>query len=109
MATRAPQIATVAGGALTMYNAAAADKVSGVTSELPMIVNNTTAGAVTLTVTPPGTTGYNVANPAKVWTIPVGFYRLRLLPTFRDPADSNLISLTWSATPGSTLTFTVVG
>lgn len=109
MATRAPQVATVAGGVLTMYTAAAADKVSGVTRETRMIVNNTTAAPVTLTVTPPGTTGYGVANPPKPWTIPVGFYELLLLPSMRNPADSNLISLAWSATPGSTLTFAVLG
>ncbi|WP_214327847.1 hypothetical protein [Nonomuraea sediminis] len=109
MATRAPQVATVAGSALTMYQAAAADKVSGVTRETRMIVSNTTAGPVTLTVTPPGTTEYAVAKPNKVWTIPVGMYELLLLPTFRDPQDSNLISLSWSATPGATLTWAVIG
>ncbi|MFI6813770.1 hypothetical protein ACIBG7_15220 [Nonomuraea sp. NPDC050328] len=108
MPTRAPQPSTVAGGALTMHNAAADDKVSGITRETTLIVNNATAGAVTLTVTPPGTTGYGVANPPKPWNIPVGFYRLRLLPGFRDPADSNLIELGWSATPGSTLTWAVL-
>jgi hypothetical protein len=102
-------MATVDGGALTFYNAASGDKVSGVTRELLMIVNNGTAGAVTLTITPPGTTNYNVNNPAKPYTLPVGFYKLRLLPSFRDPEDSNLITLGWSATPGSTLTWTVIG
>ncbi|MEU7741980.1 hypothetical protein [Nonomuraea sp. NPDC049158] len=109
MATRAPQVATVAGGVLTMYNAAAADKVSGVTKPTRMIVNNATAAPVTLTVDPVGNNEYGVANPPKVWTIPVGFYFLDLLPTFRDPADTNLVSLAWSATPGSTLTWAAVG
>lgn len=109
MATRAPQVATVAGGVLTMHNAAAADKVSGVTREMRVIVNNATAAPITLTVDPVGNNAYGVANPAKVWTVPIGFYELLLLPSFRDPADSNLVSLAWSATPGSTLTFAVVG
>lgn len=109
MATRAPQIATVAGGVLTMYNAAAADKVSGVTKPMRMIVNNATAAPITLTVDPPGNNEYGVANPAKPWTIPIGYYELLLLPSFRDPADTNLVSLAWSATPGSTLTFAVLG
>ncbi|MEU7861199.1 hypothetical protein [Nonomuraea sp. NPDC049141] len=109
MATRAPQVATVAGGVLTMYNAAAADKVSGVTKPTRMIVNNATAAPITCTVDPPGTTDYGVATPAKVWTIPVGFYEFLLLPSFRDPADSSLVSLAWSATPGSTLTWAAVG
>jgi hypothetical protein len=108
MPTRAPQPATVAGGALTLHNAAADDKVSGITREMTMIVNNTTAGTVTLGVTPPGTTQYGVANPVKEWTLPVGFSRLKLLPGFRDPEDSQLITLDWSATPGSTLTWAVV-
>lgn len=108
MPTRAPQVATVAGGALALSNAAADDKVSGVTSETVVIVNNTTAGAVTLGVTPVGSTGYGVALPEKTWSIPVGFYRLRLLPSMRDPEDSLLIALEWSATPGSTLTWAAV-
>ncbi|MFI6299546.1 hypothetical protein ACIBEJ_48685 [Nonomuraea sp. NPDC050790] len=108
MPTRAPQVATVAGGVLTLSNAAADDKVSGVTSETVVIVNNTTAAPVTLGVTPSGTTGYGVALPEKEWTIPVGFYRLRLLPSMRDPEDSYLVALQWSATPGSTLTWAAV-
>ncbi|MFB4285702.1 hypothetical protein ACBJ59_61320 [Nonomuraea sp. MTCD27] len=108
MPTRAPQAATVAGAALSMHNAAADDKVNGVTREMTMLVNNATAGTVTLTVTPPGTTNYGVANPAKPWTIPVGMFRLKLLPSFRNPSDSNLVTLGWSATPGSTLTWAVI-
>lgn len=109
MATRAPQVATVNGSALTMHQAAAADKVSGVTRPTRMIVNNTTAASVTLTIDPPGNTEYDVANPAKPYTIPVGVWDVLLLPSFRNPADSNLISLDWSATPGVTLTFAVIG
>lgn len=109
MATRAPQVATVNGGALTMHNAAAADKVSGITNPTRMIVNNTTAGAVTLTIDPPGNTQYDVANPAKPYTLAIGISQVLLLPSFRDPADSNLIALAWSATPGATLTFAVLG
>lgn len=109
MATRAPQGTTVDGATLTMHNAAAADKVSGVTRPTRMIVNNATAGAITLTVTPPGTTGYNVANPAKPWTLAVGISHILLLPSMRDPEDSSLISLAWSATPGATLAFAVLG
>jgi hypothetical protein len=108
MPTRAPQVATVAGGALTLSTAAADDKVSGVTAETVLIVNNATAGAVTLGVTPAGTTDYGVALPEKEWTIPVGFYELRLLPGMRDPEDSYLIALAWSATPGNTLTWAAV-
>ncbi|MFI6477362.1 hypothetical protein ACIBH1_05480 [Nonomuraea sp. NPDC050663] len=108
MPTRAPQVATVTGGALTMSNAAADDKVSGVTREVTMIVENGTAGPITLGVTPPGSTDYGVANPEKEWTIPVGMYRLRLLPSMRDPEDSYNVALQWSATPGSTLTWAVV-
>lgn len=108
MPTRAPQPATVTGAALTMHNAAADDKVSGIRRPTTMLVNNATAGAVTLTVNPPGTTEYGITNPAKPWTIPIGMYRLKLLPSFRNSADSHLVTLGWSATPGSTLTWSVI-
>ncbi|MGW4406517.1 hypothetical protein ACWEJ6_20985 [Nonomuraea sp. NPDC004702] len=109
MATRAPQGTTVDGATLTMHQAAVGDKISGITRPTRMVINNTTAGTVTLTVTVPGKTNYNVANPAKPWTLAVGLSHILLLPSMRDPADSNLISLTWSATPGATLTFAVIG
>lgn len=109
MATRAPQGTTVDGATLTMHQAAAADKVSGIIRPTRMIVNNTTAGTVTLTIDPPGSTDLGVANPAKAYTLAVGISHVLLLPTSRDPADSNLISLAWSATPGATLTFAVLG
>lgn len=109
MATRAPQGTTVDGATLTMHNAAAADKVSGIIRPTRMIVNNTTAGTVTLTITPPGSTEYNVANPAKAYTLAIGISHVQLLPSSRDPADSYLISLAWSSTPGATLTFAVLG
>lgn len=108
MPTRAPQAATVPGAALTMYDAAADDKVSGISRPTRVIVHNTTAGAVTLDVDPPGNTDYGVPNPVKQWTIPVGYHSLLLIPSMRNPADSNLITLTWSAT-GSTLKWAAVG
>lgn len=99
MATHGPQIATVAGGTITLHPAAAGDKVQGVDKPTRMLVVNEGAAPVTLTVDPPGNTEYGVANPEKTWTIPAGAtYHLSLLPGFRNPADSRLISLTWSAT-----------
>lgn len=99
MATRAPQAATYAGAALTLHAAASGDKVSGVRKPTPMLVVNDGASAVTLTVTVPGTTVYGEDNPDKQFTIPAGTHHLlTLLPEYRDPADSYLIALSWSAT-----------
>lgn len=109
MATFAPQDSTVNGAALTMHNAAAGDKVSGVVRPTRMVVDNGTAGAVTLTIDPPGNNDYGLANAAKTYTIPVGLYELMLLPMYRDSTDSDLVSLAWSATPGATLAWAAVG
>ena len=108
MATRAPQVPTLNGGALTMYAAAAGDKVSGVTKPTRVLVHNDGDSSVTLTVTVPGNTAYNVAAPDKPFTIGANsYYVLTLLPVYRDAEDSYLISLTWSAT--TDVTWAVIG
>ncbi|MBX6166292.1 MAG: hypothetical protein IRY84_01405 [Thermobispora bispora] len=99
MATRAPQTATYAGAALTLYAAASGDKVSGIRRPTPMLVVNDGESSVTLTVTVPGTTVYGEDLPDKEFTIPAGsHYVLTLLPEYANPADSYLIALSWSAT-----------
>ena len=108
MATRAPQVPTFNGGALTMHAAAAGDKVSGVTRPTRVLVFNDGDSSATLTVTVPGNTAYNVAAPDKPLTIPANSYFVfTLLPEYRDRADSNLISLGWSAT--TDLSWAVIG
>jgi len=108
MATYEPQVATVQGDELVFHAADSGDQVSGVDKPTRMIVNNAGMSSVTLTITPPGKTEYGVDLPDKVWTIPAEtVYSLLLLPSFRDPDDDWLVSLTWSAT--SDVTFAVVG
>ncbi|MFI7630271.1 hypothetical protein [Microbispora rosea] len=106
MATHGPQVAVVDGAAITMHSAAAGDKVSGIKKPTRMLVVNG-GSTVTLTIDPPGNTSYGVANPAKTYTIPAGTFSLLLQPTYRDPADGNLISLTWSST--TSVTWAVIG
>ncbi|MBP2704399.1 hypothetical protein JOL79_11300 [Microbispora sp. RL4-1S] len=108
MATHGPQVAVVNGAAITMHPAAAGDKVSGIKKTTRMTVVNDGDSSVTLTIDPPGTTEYGVANPAKTYTIPAtSTFQLLLLPSYRDPADSNLIALSWSAT--TDVTWAVIG
>ena len=106
MATRSPQVAVVNGAAVTMHSAAAGDKVSGVKKPTRMLVVNG-GSTITLTIDPPGDTDYGVANPAKTYTIPAGTFQLLLLPSYRDPDDGNLVSLTWSST--TSVTWAVIG
>ncbi|MGA4989870.1 hypothetical protein [Nonomuraea bangladeshensis] len=108
MATRAPQVPTMNGAALAMHAAASGDKVSGVRTPTRMLVFNDGDSSVTLTASVPGNTSYGVAAPDKTYTIPANsYYVLRLLPEYRDPADSNLIALSWSAT--TDVTWAVIG
>ncbi|OPG13624.1 hypothetical protein [Microbispora sp. GKU 823] len=108
MATRSPQTPTFEGAALTLYNAASGDKVQGVRQPTRMLVVNGSGSPVTLTVAVPGNTGYGVAKPDKTFTIGAGTsHILTLLPEYRDPADSNLIALSWSST--TTVTWAVIG
>jgi hypothetical protein len=108
VATRAPQVPTFNGGALTMHTAAAGDKVSGVTKPTRVLVHNGSGVSVTLTATVPGNTSYNVAAPDKTFTIAANsFYVLTLLPEYRDASDSYLVALGWSAT--TDVTWAVIG
>lgn len=108
MATYDPHVAVVNGSAVTMRAAAAGDKIRGIKRDTRMLVFNGSGASITLTITPPGTTEYGVANPAKTYTIAAGaYFALLLKPSYRDPADSNLIALSWSST--TTVTWAVIG
>lgn len=99
MATRDPQIATVSASPLVLSPAAAGDKIRGVKRARTMIVFNDSDASVTATFAPPGTTEYGAANPAKVLTCPANSYtHFTVLPSYRNPADGNLVAITWSVT-----------
>lgn len=99
MPVRAAQVATFEGATLTLHPATGDDKVVGVRQPTRMLVVNDGASAVTLTIPVPGRTSYGEDNPDKDITIPAGtHFILTLLPEYRDPADDNLITLTWSDT-----------
>ncbi|MBN6054516.1 hypothetical protein JYK22_21420, partial [Nonomuraea sp. RK-328] len=108
VATYAPQVPTMNGAALTLNNAAAGDKVSGVRTPTRMLVVNASGSPVTLTATVPGNTAYGVAAPDKTYTIGANSsHILTLLPEYRDASDSYLISLSWSST--TSVTWAVIG
>jgi hypothetical protein len=99
VATRAPQVPTIEAAALTFHAAAAGDKISNVRQPRTVIVFNDSDSSVTATIEPPGKTAYGVDNPDKVLTCAANSYTtFRVLPSYRDPEDSNLVSITWSAT-----------
>ena len=104
MATTAgPTAITVDGVAPVINVAASGDKISGAGDRVFVNVANGGGSPMTLTITPPGNTGYNVANPAKVITITNGTQKdIPVLAAYGDPADSSLVTLVWSATTSVT-------
>ncbi|MGH3375984.1 MAG: hypothetical protein ACRDP6_14695 [Actinoallomurus sp.] len=100
MATIAVPKGITADGVSATYNAAAAgDKVTNPGKGVFLTVKNGAGTSMTLTITPPGKTGYGVANPAKVFTIPAtSDMDIPMLPEYGDPADSGRVALTWSST-----------
>lgn len=107
MATTAgPKAITVDGVAPTINAAASGDKISGAGDRVFLNVANGSGSPMTVTITPPGKTGYNVANPSKVFTIAATSQKdIPVLSAYADPADSNLVALTWSST--TTVTWSV--
>lgn len=104
--TASPTAITLAGVAPAINSAASGDKVSGAGDRVWMNVANGAGASMTVTITPPGSTVYGVANPAKVFTIPAtSQLDIPMLPAYANPADSNLVSLTWSST--TTVTWSV--
>lgn len=104
MTDYSPKAITVDGVAPTVNNAAAGDKLTNPGDRCWLNVKNGSAGSVTLTITPAGKTGYNVANPVKTFTLAAGAeLDVPVLAAYGDPADSGKVALTWSAT--ATVTF----
>jgi hypothetical protein len=100
MATIAvPKGITVDGVSATPNPAAAGDKVTHPGKGVFLTVKNGAGSSMTLTITPPGKTGYGVDNPAKVWTIPAtGEMDIPMLAGYGDPADAGRVALVWSST-----------
>lgn len=104
MATTAgPTAITVDGVAPVINIAASGDKISGADDRTFVNVANGGGAPITLTFTPPGSTAYGVANPTKVVTITNATQKDIPVPkAYANPADSNLVALTWSATTSVT-------
>lgn len=99
MTDYSPKAITVDGVAPTINNAAAGDKLLGASDRSFLNVNNGSGVSVTLTITVPGSTGYNVTNPVKTFTIGAGTQMdIPILAAYSNPADQNRVALSWSAT-----------
>ncbi|ROO82579.1 hypothetical protein EDD29_0059 [Actinocorallia herbida] len=106
MADYLPESISHAGIAATSRSAAAGDKLVDPGDGRFLRVNNASVSSITLTITPPGTTGYGVANPAKVFTIAAGATRyLKVLRAYGDPSDAYKVALAWSATASVTFDY----
>ncbi|GII87061.1 hypothetical protein Ssi03_50510 [Sphaerisporangium siamense] len=104
MATYGIQSPSPNGVTLTFRSAASSDKISGLRTKAGRIlVNNASGASVNLTFSPPGNTGYGVANPTKVVACAAGqITEITLLPEYRDATDGYNIALAWSATSSVT-------
>jgi hypothetical protein len=106
MTTYAPVAITTDGVAGTYNAAAAGDKVSGVTSgsgKAFLTVKNGSGSPITLTITPSGNTGYNVALPVKTFTVAgTGEKDIPLLSDYAVASDSYNVALSWSSTTSVT-------
>lgn len=106
MTTYNPVAITVDGVAATYNAAAAGDKVSGAGDRVFITVKNGSGSPITLTITPTGNTGYNVALPVKTFSIAAtGEKDIPILASYANPTDSNLVTLAWSST--TTVTWAV--
>lgn len=103
MTTYAAQSPSASGVVLTFHAAASGDKISGIKNAGRLIVKNGSGGAITVTITPPGTTEYGVTNPVKTVSVADGAEEMiTLLRAYRNSADSFNIALSWSGTSSVT-------
>jgi hypothetical protein len=99
-----PAAVTVDGVAPSVHSAASGDKLTSPGDGRWLRIINGSGSSITCTITPPGTTSYNVDNPDKVFTVANGASRLvPVLRAYGDPADGGKVALAWSAT--SSVTF----
>lgn len=104
MTDYAPDSVQIGGTTANIRSAASGDKLTLSGDHSILRVNNGSGAPITLTITPPGTTAYGVANPAKVVTITNGTAKYIPIPsTLADPSDAGKVALAWSAT--ATITF----
>lgn len=103
MATTAGPTAITVDGVVPVSNVAASgDKISGAGDSVFVSVTNGGGSPITLTITPTGNTSYNVALPAKVFTIANGATKdCPVYASYANPADG-LVTLVWSATTSVT-------
>jgi hypothetical protein len=106
MADYSPTAVSVDGVATSSHSAASGDKLTDPGDRRWLRVTNGGGSSINLTITPPGTTGYNVANPAKVIAIANGASKLiPVLASYGDPADGGKVALAWSATTSVTFEY----
>lgn len=104
MTTYSPEAVSIDGTVATPRSAASGDKLSDPGDGRVLRVINGSGAPITVTITPPGTTDYNVANPTKVVSVTNATAKMIPIPLmYGNPADSGLVALAWSAT--ATITF----
>lgn len=104
MTDYAPDSIQIGGTTASIRSAASGDKLTQPSDHSQLRVTNGSGAPITLTITPPGSTSYGVANPAKVVTITNATSKYIPIPSvYGDPADAGKVSLAWSAT--ATITF----
>jgi hypothetical protein len=100
----APDSIQILGTTASIRSAASGDKLTQAGDHSALRVTNGSGAPITLTITPPGTTQYGVANPAQVITITNATSKYIPIPaSYANPADAGKVALTWSAT--ATITF----
>jgi hypothetical protein len=106
MTDYSPKAVTADGVAPTANTAASGDKLLDAGDRRWLRVINGGGSSITVTITPPGLTGYGEANPDKVITVPNGASRSFLVPAaYADPSDSYKVALAWSATTSVTFEY----
>lgn len=104
MTDYAPDSIQIGGTTANIRSAASGDKLTQSGDHSQLRVTNGSGAPITLTITPPGTTLYGVANPAKVVTITNATSKYIPIPSsLADPSDQGRVALVWSAT--ATITF----
>jgi hypothetical protein len=100
----APDSVQILGTTANIRSAAAGDKLTQAGDNSVLRVINGAGAPITLTITPPGSTQYGVANPAQVISITNATSKYIPIPgQYGVPSDSGKVALTWSST--TTITF----
>lgn len=106
MTDYAPEALGVAGTAPTSRSAASGDKLTDPGDHRFLRVNNGGGAPITVTITPPGSTAYGVANPNQVFTVTNATTKyIPVRADYGNPADAGKVALTWSATTSVTFEY----